>query len=390
MNVFYILHSTGPNEGSTKAFISLLAKVQERGIKPTVVLPNTDGIYDTLKKEGIDVVCLNYRLATYPPVKNVKDAVLWLPRLLGRICTNSKASKQLAKIGSEKGCQIIHTNVSVTNIGYKAAKLMNIPHVWHIREYGDLIGYHYIFTRSQQLNNYKTPKSYTVCITKGIQKHHGLQGYANSRVIYDGAIKAKNAHNELGNEQKFFLYAGRLERAKGIEDLLNAYAEYKKRCNAPLPLYIAGDTSVTGYKEHLKNIIKEYGIEADTVFLGMRDDINDFYKQAKAVIMCSPNEGFGLVTAESMNAGCLVIGLDTTGTKEQFDNGKEFCGEEIGIRYNNQQELIEHLIEVTNSSPQVFAKMKENAQKTVTQLYTDEVNAAQIVQFYKEIEKAEK
>lgn len=42
-----------------------------------------------------------------------------------------------------------------------------------------------------------------------------------------------------------------------------------------------------------------------------------------ALIVPSPFEAFGLITAEAMFNKCLVIGRDTAGTKEQFDNGQK-------------------------------------------------------------------
>lgn len=45
--------------------------------------------------------------------------------------------------------------------------------------------------------------------------------------------------------------------------------------------------------------------------------------RATALIVPSPFEAFGLITAEAMFNKCLVIGKDTAGTKEQFDNGQK-------------------------------------------------------------------
>ena len=36
---------------------------------------------------------------------------------------------------------------------------------------------------------------------------------------------------------------------------------------------------------------------------------------------------------------CLVIGRNTAGTKEQFDNGLDQTGEEIGLRFDSDLEL---------------------------------------------------
>lgn len=385
MRIVYILHSSNPYEGSSKAFLSYIYRIKETGITPLVIVPGMKGIGQQLVSSGISVSALNYRTATYPKVKTIKDLLLWFPRLCGRIYVNTKASNQLSAICRKFNAQLIHTNVSVVDIGYRASRKLNIPHLWHIREYGDMdFGYHYYFSRKQQLARYHTPQSYTICITKGIQQHQGLANTPTSKVIYDGAIGATPldiSHHESG----YFLFVGRIEKAKGIEPLIDAYAMYHERCKNPLPLYVAGDTPNTLYKQQIKDKINGYGLEKDILLLGMRDNVAQLYMGAKALIMSSLSEGFGLVTAEAMNAGCPVIGYDTAGTKEQFDNGKEKCGHEIALRYTTTEQLVQHMTDVTNAPCDYYDSMRVAAKNVVDELYTKENNAKQIIQFYREI-----
>ena len=51
-------------------------------------------------------------------------------------------------------------------------------------------------------------------------------------------------------------------------------------------------------------------------FLGIRKDIYSLMKNAMALVVSSPSEGFGFITVEAMLNGCLVIGRNTAGTKE--------------------------------------------------------------------------
>lgn len=61
--------------------------------------------------------------------------------------------------------------------------------------------------------------------------------------------------------------------------------------------------------------------------------------EASAIIISSQSEGFGRVMAEAMYNGCLVDGKNAAGIKEQFDNGLQFCDQEIGIRYSDYGDL---------------------------------------------------
>ena len=60
--------------------------------------------------------------------------------------------------------------------------------------------------------------------------------------------------------------------------------------------------------------------------LGYRKDIPELMSNAKCLIVPSPNEAFGFITAEGMFNGCLVVGKNTAGTKIQFDNCKKYAG----------------------------------------------------------------
>ena len=369
MKILYITSSTTPYGGASKAFMQMLFGLASIGIDPLVILPNNDGLYQILKSKGIKCIALtNYRPSVYPWLNSAKDKLLFIPRLLGRLLVNNIATMQLIKIVQQFKPDIIHSNVSVIAIGYYVARFFKIPHIWHIREYGDKdFNLHYYPCRDIQSKRYKTSKSYTICITKDIQKYNNLQNCNNSLVIYDGVLLEKYiTFNYV--KSSYFLFAGRLEPAKGVLPLIDAYAEYCTQHTNPLPLYIAG-SGTESYTQLIKHKIQEYDIENKIKLLGMRNDILNLYKDATALIVSSLSEGFGFITAEAMFFGCLVIGNNIAGTKEQFDNGKELMGDEIALRYTTEH----------------YEPMIIRSQETVKKLYSTEQHIQQVYNFYNEI-----
>ena len=107
-------------------------------------------------------------------------------------------------------------------------------------------------------------------------------------------------------------------------------------------------------------------------------------RKAKALIVPSFFEGFGFITAEAMANGCLVIGRDTAGTKEQFDNGNEFAGKEIGLRFNDNEELVVQMKKAINMSQSELADLIDSAQ-IISRRYTIENNTKKIIAYYKQI-----
>ena len=133
MKILYILHDTSIYSGSTKSFMNLILYMKNVNTDFMVICPNKQGIYQELVKRKIPVKALMYKLNAYPSLNSLKNIVLYIPRLVRLLLANWKSCQDLYKIATAYRPDIIHTNVSVINIGYKTAKRMNIPHVWHIR-----------------------------------------------------------------------------------------------------------------------------------------------------------------------------------------------------------------------------------------------------------------
>lgn len=384
MKVIFVAHSIDVYAGSTKALLSLLEGLMKRSVIPLVILPKKEKLTEILQSKGIAVFVLDYRMAVYPPMRSLRDYVMFLPRLLGRIWLNKRAYLQLCDIAKEFRPDIIHTNVSVIDVGYRVAKQLKIPHIYHVREYGDkdFALYHYPM-RFCFLRNLKR-HSYAICITKDIQRHSKLNDN-NSCVIYDGVLpKSQISFNR--QKDNYFLFAGRLEPAKGILELLKAFADFCfLRPDLDIKLKIAGDTSISQYRNFLLNEIKRMKVANKVEFLGMRKDILDLMSKAYLMIVPSRSEGFGFITAEAQFNGALVLGLDTAGTKEQFDNGLEITGEEIALRYTTHQELVKAMCDVLDNGVEYYFPMIERSQIVVRKLYTTESCSMNVYNLYKRI-----
>ena len=391
MNIAYILHSTTPTDGATKSFLLTLRGLMDMGVKPVIVAPDKNGIFKELKEMGIPILATTYRLYTYPRGDTLSQKLLFLPRLMARLATNCMATRAAVGFLRKHPIDIIHTNAGPVNIGFRAARKLGKPHIFHLREYGKLdFGYNYFPSIShfhKQLDD--APQSYSICITRGIQRYHHQEGKASSRVIYNGICpRVKNMQIPEGKGNDYFLYAGRLEPAKGADTLLEAYLLYVQNTAEPLPLYLAGRATSTAFMEMLRCFVAEHGLQKLVSFLGERRDMTSLMRDARAIIIPSLHEGFGRCMPEAMLQGCLVIGRNTDGTKEQFDNGQELTGEEIGLRYDTNEDLAKLLGEITEHSIEHYQPYKERAFHVVNQLYTQESNIQQIYSFYEEILKA--
>ena len=171
MNILYILHSTYPLGGASKSFLTLIKGVQEQGHTPIVVAPDKEGVAITLRQMGVEVITIPFRTNTYPDLRNAKEAILFLPRLVARRILIHKAVNTVYNLVKSKKIAMIHSNVSVVDVGERVAKRLGIPHIYHIREYADVdFGLHY-FPSSKTFHK-QLAANYAICITKAIQRHH--------------------------------------------------------------------------------------------------------------------------------------------------------------------------------------------------------------------------
>ena len=385
MTVLYVLISTDPLAGSTKSFMILLNGVIQAGVKAVVVVPDTDGIYATLKQTGAEVIVQYEKGCTWAWARNLKQTLLYFPRQIGRMVINSIARRSLEK--KLKGIEIdlVHSNISVASLGSHIAERRNLPHLYHIREYGDKdFGLRYFPSNASFHRHLKEKGIYTACITKDIQRHHGLADWPSSRVIYNGIIQEEANAFFPHAERNFFLYSGRIEPTKGLLTLIKAYKSYCERLSeeTPLPLKVAGDVTDPEYMRAVEDYISTNNIKESIIFLGRVDNMAKLYQEAKAIIIPSEHEGFGRCMPEAMSYGCIAIGHNTAGTKEQFDNGHEMLGTEIGLRYNTQEELTASLQRVHAMPQEEMRSMQEAAFQCVSHLYTDKAYVNSVLDFY--------
>jgi glycosyltransferase involved in cell wall biosynthesis len=390
MKILYILHSTDITEGSIKSFLTLLDGLMQKGIIPVIILPDNGGIYSMLMQKGIKVLVLPLSRNYYPSYHTWQQKLHFLYNLLHRIINNYIMYRKIETIIRSENVDIVHTNTSVVSAGLYAAKALKIPHLCHIREYGDKdFGMYYIPSRKIYRCQMSGRGCYTICITKDIQKHHGLSQNSRSRVIYNGIVSASSMSSmnlPSSSDGKYILFVGRIEPGKGLSQLVEAYISYCMKKYDALSLLIAGNEDNILFVRDIKNRLTQAGLIDNKVkLLGPRNDIDSLMRRAHAIVIPSKNEAFGRCMPEAMINKCIVIGRDTAGTKEQLDNGLKIHHQEIALRYNTTDELTQLLIEVTSRDKSFYNDMIQRAYDTVVQLYSNESYINNVYKFYQDI-----
>lgn len=302
----------------------------------------------------------------YPNFNNIYSLIRFPDRLLRNLYKIIKGEKNLQQIIYNYKPDLIYTNTGIIHSGFKIAQKIKKPHIWHIREFQDLdFNMKILGGKNNLISKFHSPNNFNIAITQTIYNHFLLDD-KNSTIIYDG-VRPRTALS-LTTKQKYFLYIGNITQNKGFSFLLKAFNQFNKT-NKNFKLIVLGRFNDVSYKNKIKEYITTNSLDEFISFKGFVTNIEPYVKGAKAVIIPSFFEALGRTTIESMFYGTLVIGRNTAGTKEQFDNGVKFSGDEIGLRFSTIDDLV---ICMQNAINNDYNNYIRRANATVNVLYSFE------------------
>ena len=127
----------------------------------------------------------------------------------------------------------------------------------------------------------------------------------------------------LETEKNILLYVGRIDPLKGIDRLLMASANLKRRLG--FKLIIIGDNDhFQPELQRLKWFTRELGIQDLVMFAGRvnQEDLSLYYNAADVVVVPSYHESFGLVGLESLACGTPVVATKVGGLENIIEEGQ--------------------------------------------------------------------
>ena len=360
--------------GATLSFLSLLDSVIKEGITPYVVIPdNNKDFVALLEERKVKYFVVRLPFFCYPSVKKW-NLPLFLGKMLGRIFLEWKAEKSVDKIVKEIKPDIIHTNVGPISVGHFVAKKNNLPHVWHIREYGDLDFNMHAFP-SKKFFRKCLREDAVIAVSKGLLKYNEIENRELSFVVPNGVCKSNSERNDVEKEN-FFLCASRVSPEKNIDEVIETFAKFCADRNDYQFLILGSGEEK--YVKSLQKLCEQLHVEKQVRFLGFSSKVFDFMKRAKALIVASKAEGFGRMTAEAGFAGCLVIGKNCGGTKEILQN----MG---GFPYETNSELLAAMRKVADMPEEEYRSFAENCQDKANQCYSLEAYTDRVISIYKKV-----
>lgn len=377
MKVLYVL-SRDDKFGAPRALMEMVSTLKEKyNIEPVILTPVKNRINEQCDKLNIENYHIPY--GTAMKIKNdyFNNILRWLLYKYGNIVSLRRISK---KIDISK-IDLIHTNNSVIDFGYRISKRNNINHIFHIREFADLDFNYFPFDKNSI--NYMNDSN-NIAISSVINNHWSNKNVKNIRVIYDGidldTIEPKKKYN---SKKIKFLFIGALCEGKGQMDFLNAIVKLDKEklSNIEIHFYGTGDNN---YIQQIKDFVNKNNLNNNIFLEGYKENVRSVIKDYDVGIINSKSEAFGRVTVEYMATGLCVLASNTGANIELIKNNKTG----ILFDYKNYDDICEKINYILNNK-EIIKKIGVAARSDVLKKYSKEKNAENVYNLYKEI-KGEK
>jgi glycosyltransferase involved in cell wall biosynthesis len=249
-----------------------------------------------------------------------------------RLRRNLRSLRGIADQLSRWGTDLVYSNSSVFAVGALAAADLGLPHVWHLREFGNR-DYDLWPDAGATLTRlaFRTADA-AIFVSHALRRAlMGRSASGNARVIYNGVAgeaafdeRRRAADSLRGRRQPFtFVLVGRFRESKGQAVAIRAFAELAARHPDTRLLLVggAGGTGDQAYLDGCRALAAGLGVADRVEFWGYVPDPERAFLAADCALMCSRSEAMGRVTAEAMSACRPVIGFDAGGTSELIAHG---------------------------------------------------------------------
>ena len=322
MNIIVFTYKADISGGSNRSLLSVMEIMKSRGHQVTLVLPKKTGaLYDKSKELGINCIYQPFGRICAIKVRGIGILRQYL-RLYSKLYWDLMLTMFLKRKYAKLAPNIIYSNGNNIHAGRLLAKFLNIPHVWHIRE----------FIEDYQLmpvNVYKLMENGTskfILISNDLFSIYKQQIPEEKLEMISNGIKYIEQPPKVSHESFNILMTARIcadKRQKdAIESMNNIFIKYPTE---DIHLYFAGSTVTESdkiYKQECVSLMQKYGLESRITFLGEVKDMSSLRANMDIELLCSSREPFGRVTVEAMRSGLGVIASNAGGTKDIVIDGE--------------------------------------------------------------------
>lgn len=371
--VLFITHDD-MSGGSAKSLLAQIEFLKCKGkIEPIVVTWKENSLTAYLLKIGIQCYAVKY---DFTSVWTRNKFLHLIKRPYYRLLYNGFAYKNLKKRLDFSKISLIVSNSSVIDFGAYLHRKLQIPHVWYLREFGDLDFniLPYIKNLPEYIDNNADG---IIAVSKAVAAHWVKRGIKRTiNVFYDGVVDDYNIQPvKKENSIVRICMCGRLCPAKGQKIAIKAlsFLPHNILERVHIDFFGMGES-----EKYLQDYANKQNLQKFVSFKGFSRNLDDELHGYDVGLTLSKAEAFGRTTVEYMNHGIFVIGTNTGGTPELLQNGK--CG--ILVDSNSPEQVAEVIIEYFENCKECRKKAMLG-QKYVNEKFAVDKCAEIVFSYYK-------
>lgn len=260
---------------------------------------------------------------------DVRIAHCKVPKMRPRnILDIGKTLSEIVGYCKKEDIKIIHSYTPRNNIiSAIAAKLLNIPVIWHERNlpFGD---------EKDRTRQFLFMPDRVICNSRAIAERFRTRNGIPSkvRVVLNGVdvhrFMPQNVRSDILKlygigDRKIVGMVSNLSKRKMPEHLLEACPRVLNRCPHTLFMVVGGEfgDEDKGRKSYLENMAKQLNIEDHVVFTGFMENVSEIIRAFKIGVSVTEKEACSRAVLETMACGKPVVAFNTGGNPELIEHG---------------------------------------------------------------------
>ena len=237
MKVLYMIYQSSLY-GANRSLFHLILDLRERfGIEPTVITTEDGPFLDACREKGIPHLIVKKYYRWNGPYGG--SAFTRFVKSVAACLINKIRYPEILSQLNNYTPDLIHSNSSEIDLGYYLSQKLGVPHVWHIREYGEAdYNMHYIHRRPYIQKAYRHAAK-VITISKSLQNYYvnerQLCSSQNTILIYNGIqVPIPYPKSYFADNVVNFCVCGllspqkrQMDALKAVKELLNHRTDFK-------------------------------------------------------------------------------------------------------------------------------------------------------------------
>lgn len=314
--------------GAQHALLETLHRLDACGYRPLALVPTGGPFVEALRQAGIE--CHTGPVQRWIFFRKPDAGLLRHPNLwaLLSLLTLPLRLAILAFLARLKGICLVYSNTITVIDGALTARLLGLPHVWHLHEAVEDNDNLASPWPTSWLPRFILDQSERVIVNSEHLRRNLFQNLPQDkvRVVFNGvdmtASLAPPCLEGIPKDAQLTAIVGRLDENKRIGDYLEALALLQQSFPEAHHLVVGRGPSAHEYR--LQLAVARLGLSGQVHFLGYRDDVRSLLTRVSVLVSASARESFGRTLIEAMAAGVPVVATRSGGPEEIIVDGE--CG----------------------------------------------------------------